>query len=98
MTVEIFVSMLGGCALVTSLITEAVKKLNILKSNNVLALVVSILVGGFALAFFFIQTAAPLDAINIMVSIAFLVANWLSATLGYDKVLQTINQIINRGA
>lgn len=98
MTVEVFVTLLAGCALVTGLITEAVKKLNILKSNNILALIVSILVGGFALAFFFIQTATPLDAINIMVSIAFLAANFLSATLGYDKVLQTINQIINRGA
>lgn len=95
MTVEIFASMLAGCALVTGLITEALKKTGLVKSNNILALIVSVVVSVLSLTFYFVATSTPFTGTNILVSIAFWMANWVGAMVGYDKVIQTIKQIIS---
>lgn len=93
MTVEIFMTLLTTCAIVTSLIVEAIKQMEIFKSNNIIALVVSIIVGTFACVLTYLIMEIPFDTINIMYMIAFVVANWVSAEVGYDKMMQTIKQI-----
>ena len=93
MTVEIFMTLLTTCAVVTSLIVEAIKQMEIFKSNNIIALVVSIIVGTFACVLTYFNMEIPFDTINIMYMIAFVVANWVSAEVGYDKMMQTIKQI-----
>lgn len=94
MTVEIFMTLLTICAVVTSLIVEALKKTNVFKSYNILALIVSVVVGAFACVITYAELKIPINFLNIMYGIAFIVGNWLTATLGYDKVMQAIKQII----
>ena len=94
MTVELFMTLLTICAVVSSLITEALKKTSIFKSNNILALIVSVLTGAFAVVFTYIRLGISFNTLNIMYLIAFVVANFVSCTVGYDKVVQTIKQIM----
>lgn len=93
MTVEIFMTLLTACAVVTSLIVEAVKSFNVFKSNNIVALVVSIIVGVFGCIITYLKMEIPFDVLNVLYMICFVVANFTTATLGYDKVVQTIQQI-----
>ena len=94
MTVELFMTLLTICAICSSLITEALKKTNVFKSNNILALIVSVLTGAFAVVFTYIKLGISFSTLNIMYMVAFVVANFVSCTVGYDKVVQTIKQIV----
>lgn len=97
MTVENFLILLGILSVVTSLVTEAVKK-TINKqdsdySSNIVVLIVSMFVGGIGTVVFYMYNGITWDALNIISIFLMVVANWLVAMLGYDKVMQAIAQI-----
>lgn len=97
MTITLFMTLLVIMALAVSLLTEAVKKLfegsKFTYSSNVVVLIVSIIVGigGTALAYVFLGIAFTPPNIVCMVLMA--LAVWVGAMLGYDKVLQMIEQL-----
>ena len=97
MTVELFLILLGILAAVTSLITEGLKKfldsLKVSYASNVLVLVVAVVVGGVGTAVFYMWNDFAWTSLNIICMFLMMVANWLCAMLGYDKVVQTIKQI-----
>lgn len=97
MTLETFMILLFVLALVTSLLTEGIKKfLDRQKeaySSNVLVFCVSIVVGGLGTAIFYRWNNYAWTSLNIIVIFLMTVANWLVAMLGYDKVKQTIVQV-----
>lgn len=96
MTVEIFLILLAIFAAVTSLITEAVKKLfdslKMTYKSNLVVLWVSIIVGCFGMGAFYELNGYALTSFEYICALLMIVANWLSAMLGYDKVKQTITQ------
>lgn len=93
MTVETFMSLLAFFSVVTGLVVEASKKVlaeNI--SYNVYALIVALFVGALGMsAYYYIN-----DIIITMKDCVFIVlmgiSNGLCAMLGYDKVIQALNQ------
>lgn len=95
MTVAIFLIILTMCSAITSLLTEGIK--NLLKgkqySVNILVLIIAFVCGVVVCTMYYISNQIPFTFINICYIVAMAIANWLCATLGYDKVLQTINQI-----
>ena len=97
MTVTAFLVILGACAAVTSLFTEAVKKLlneqKVQYSANILVLILALLIGCGTTALYYVNYNVPFMALNSVYLALMGVANWLGATLGYDKVRQTIAQI-----
>lgn len=93
MTVELFMTLLTISAVVTSLVTEAVKRVYNTKSNNLLALYVSLVVGAFVCFVAYLNLGIAFTLLNVLYMLAFIVFNWLIATLGYDKVVQAIKQI-----
>lgn len=97
MTVTSFLIILGICAAVTTLITEGIKKLlneaNVTYASNLLALIVAVIVGCGATALYYVNYQVPFNALNSVYLALMGLANWLGATLGYDKVRQTIAQI-----
>lgn len=97
MTVTVFLIVLTVCAAATSLLTEGIKKLldGIGKTyaSNILVLAVSVIVGCGATALYYVNYGVPFTALNSVYLALMGVANWLGATLGYDKVRQTIAQI-----
>ena len=97
MTPTIFIGFLVTFSLISSLITEAVKKATKATiSNNLTVAIIAIIVGwgGGAIGYVFLNI--PFDNIqNIICLVLFAPCCWLGAMVGYDKVIQTIKQIIN---
>lgn len=97
MTVSMFLILLAAFATVTGLLTEAIKKLldrrGGVYASNILALIVAIIVGIGGTAFYYVYAAIPFTIVNIISMFLMALANWLGATVGYDKVTQAIAQI-----
>ena len=82
------------CSTLTSLITQAVKKLldesGKTYRSNLLAAIVSVLVGTGVGAGYVVVNDIPVDAKVIVALATLILFSWLCAMLGYDKVKQTI--------
>ena len=79
----------------TSLITEALKKMlgDRKYSPNILAAVVAVITAGGICAGYLILNNIALSPQIWVYIVAIVVLTWLCATLGYDKVLQTLKQL-----
>ena len=99
MSITLFITILTIGGLITALLTEAIKKMysNMNKdySANVIALVNAIVVGCGGTAVVYMLMGIPWEVNNIICMILMTVAVWISSMLGFDKVLQTVNQIAN---
>lgn len=97
MTVQIFLALLTAFSIVTSLFTEAVKmfleSLKIKYASNLVVLVASVFIGGVGTAIFYLFFGYEWSAINIVSMFVMILANWMVAMLGYDKVMQAITQL-----
>lgn len=97
MTISLFISIFTIGSLACGLITEAIKKTyeNAKKeySANVIALVDAIVVGGIGTAGAYMLLGIPWTVNNIICLLLMCVVVWLGATLGFDKVKQTLKQI-----
>lgn len=95
-TTETFVLCLLIESTLTSLITEAIKKILLeynrtFKSNTlagVVAVVLSILIG---ISYVITSNTEVTSSIVVFVA-ALMIMGWLCAMIGYDKVVQTIRQ------
>ncbi len=100
MTATAFLIILTACAAVTSLLTEGLKKLlggmGARYASNILVLIVALIVGCGTTALYYVNYQVQFDALNSVYLALMGVANWLGATLGYDKVRQTVEQISRR--
>ena len=96
MTIALFMGLLVVLAVVVSLITEAVKKA--LESNgakyssNLVVLIVSVVVGAGGTILTYIFMGIAFTVTNILCIALMALAVWLGAMVGYDKVLQMIEQ------
>ena len=97
MTVTLFISIFTIGSLACGLITEAIKKTyeNAEKqySANIIALVDAAVVGGLGTAGAYMLMNIPWTVNNIICLVLMIVVIWLGATLGFDKVKQTLIQI-----
>ena len=97
MTITTFMSILTVGILMCSLLTEAIKKtyaeLDKKCSPNIIALIDAFVVGIFGTSVVYSLTGIPFTTNNILCMILMAFAIWLGATVGYDKVIQTIAQI-----
>lgn len=101
MTFEIFIMLLFAFSVITSLFVEGGKmlldSLKLSYASNILVLFISLFVGGFGMAFFYVWNDILFSPKNIICIILMVCANWLVAMLGYDKVMQAIMQIKKGG-
>lgn len=97
MTFENFLVMLTIASVVTSLLTEGVKKfldsLKVKYASNIVVLVTSVIVGGFGTVCYYVLCGIEWTATNVLCLFLMIVANWLCSMLGYDKVTQAITQL-----
>ena len=96
MTVIIFLALLLFFATITSLITEAIKKMlpSYFESYNIVVCIVAFVVGFVGLLIYFILTHTQLTIDYLIYAFLMGLATWLSAMVGYDKVKQTIEQLL----
>lgn len=97
MTIQIFLILLTIFATLTSLCTEGIKKfldgINVNYASNFVVLAAAALVGGIGTPVYYILAGLGWTAANIMCIPLMMVANWLGAMVGYDKVKQAILQL-----
>lgn len=96
MTITLFVSILTVGAVVSGLLTEAVKKWyeNMKKdySSNMIALINAVVVGGSGTAVTYMLLGVGWTVNNIICLLLMMVCVWLGSMIGYDKILQLIKQ------
>lgn len=98
MNLEIFLIALFAVSLFTGLFTEAIKKWLDERGktyySNALAGYVAVVLSVVVSVGYVILTEAALNAKMAVYLIALMVLSWLSSMIGYDKVVQTIQQIV----
>ena len=95
LTTFLFIFFIGATA--ASLFTEALKKVFWEMSSNLIALITSAVVGVCGTIIAYILMDIPLDSKNIVCIILMTFLIWLGSMIGYDKVIQTIEQIKGGG-
>lgn len=95
-TIDIFLLGLLVTSTLTSLVTEAIKKLltesGVQFKSNLLAGVVSLVLSAAIGITYAVLASLEITAAVIICMIALMFASWLCAMVGYDKVVQTIRQ------
>lgn len=98
MTLTLFMTLLVILAVCVSLITEAVKKFldeaGVKYSSNIVVLIVAVIVGAGGTALMYLFLGIAFTPPNIVVLIV-AVAVWVGAMVGYDKVIQMMEQLKN---
>ena len=83
-------------AVLTGLVTEAVKKMcgeNAKIPANLLAALVSVLVAGLVCAGYIILFDVAMNAKVVVYIVSIILSSWISAMVGYDKLMQSIRQL-----
>ena len=97
MTVQLFLVMFTIGSLISSLLTEAIKRwfANQEKevSANMLAAINSVVIGIIGTVIYYILKGIPFNVVNITCMILMTAAIWVASMVGYDKVMQLIDQI-----
>lgn len=99
MSITLFITILTIGGMVTALLTEAIKKMyanmNKQYSANIIALVNAVVVGCGGTSVVYMLMDIPWTINNIICMVLMTIAVWIASMLGFDKVIQTINQIAN---
>lgn len=101
MTTTMFLILLSGFSVVSSLVTEGIKNIATDKVNlsyNIVALVAALIVGGGGSAIYYQLNAIPFTVNNIIYMVLMGLASGLCSMIGFDKTKQAIEQIINKKA
>ena len=96
MTTTTFLMLLSAFTVLSGLTTEGIKNLIRDKSNmsyNIIALIVSLIVGGVGCAIYYQLNAIPFDVNNVIYMILMGLASGLCSMVSYDKLKQCIEQI-----
>lgn len=97
MTVTLFLALIVILAVCVSLITEAVKKalegVGQKYPANVVVLAVAVVVGAGGTAIAYTFMGIPFTPPNILCMGLMALAVWVGAMVGYDKVIQLVEQI-----
>ena len=100
MNMMLFIALLVAFSAITSLCTEAVKKLlnelNVKYAPNVLVVILSLIVGIVGTGVYYILFSIEFNLINIVCMPLMGLATAVGSMVGYDKVIQTIEQLRNK--
>ena len=97
MTVTLFITLLTIFSAITSICTEACKKLldeaKVTYASNILVFIIACIVGIGGTAIYYILCSIEFNTINVICMILMGLATSIGAMVGYDKIVQTISQI-----
>lgn len=98
MTTTMFLILLSGFSVISSLVTEGIKNVAMDKVNlsyNIVALVTALIIGGGGTAVYYQLNTIPFTVNNIIYIVLMGLASGLTSMVGFDKVKQTIEQFVN---
>lgn len=93
MTITIGSFILMLCSILTGLIVEAIKKMTTVDKPNILAAIVSVVVGILVPVGYILINKMAFDTTAILYIISIVVLSWLCSMLGFDKVVQSLEQL-----
>lgn len=93
MTISIGSFILMICSIMTGLIVEAIKKMVHVDKPNILAAIVSVIIGIAVPVGYIMANNLSFDTTAFLYIVSIVVLSWLCSMLGYDKVMQTIAHI-----
>lgn len=100
MNMTLFIALLVVFSAITSLCTEATKKilneLNVKYATNILVVILSLIVGVAGTGVYYVLFSIEFNAINIVCMPLMGIAIAVGSMVGYDKVVQTIEQLRNK--
>lgn len=99
MNTTMFLILLSAFSVFSSLVTEGIKNITTDKVNlsyNIVALITALVIGGGGTAVYYQLNAVPFTVNNVIYAVLMGLASGLTATIGYDKVKQAIEQIVNK--
>lgn len=100
MNMTLFIALLVVFSAITSLCTEAIKKilneLNVKYATNILVVVLSLIIGAAGTGVYYVLFSIEFNAINIVCMPLMGIATAVGSMVGYDKVIQTIEQLRNK--
>ena len=99
MTTTTFLMLLSSFSVLSGLVTEGIKKLISDKANmsyNIIALVVSLVIGGVGCAIYYQLNTIPFDINNVIYMILMGLASGLCSMVGFDKIKQAVEQIVGK--
>ena len=99
MTTTTFLMLLSAFTVLSGLTTEGIKNLISDKSNmsyNIIALIVSLVVGGVGCAIYYQLNAIPFNLDNIIYLVLMGLASGLCSMVGFDKIKQAVEQIVGK--
>lgn len=97
MTATSFIILVSAYAAINSLVVEALKQLipeDKIKSYNLLAMISAIIIGIAGTFIFYQFNSIALSVNNVICAVLLGLASGLSSMVGYDKVKQTILQVL----
>ena len=96
MTTTLFVSILLGGALLTALLTQAIKQWYYNKNQsappNLIAAVNAIVVGGLVTSIIYIWMDIPWTIKNILAIVVMILFVWIGSMIGYKSIFESIQQ------
>lgn len=93
MTVEMFLALLLGFSTLSSLITEAIKKL-FSTNGNITAFIVSILIGLIGTLIYYQLGNIDFTLNNVIYAILMGLASSLTSQVGYDKIKEAVQKFL----
>ena len=96
MTLTLFITLVMTLALVSSLLTEAVKKIFGTDKPTLVDAIISAITGQGGGVACYILMGIAFTPSNIVCLILLAPTIWLGSTLGYDKVIEVIKQIAEK--
>lgn len=99
MTTTMFLILLSGFSVISSLVTEGIKNVATDKVNlsyNIVALITALIVGGGGTTVYYQLNAVPFTVNNVIYAVLMGLASGLVSMVGFDKVKQAIVQITNK--
>ncbi len=99
MGMDILLALMAVSAAFTGLATEAIKRMvgeEKITAPNILAAIVSVIVAGGVSAWYIVMHDVAMDVKVWTQIVALIVLSWLCAMNGFDKVKQTIDQLMHK--
>lgn len=99
MTTTMFLILLSGFSVISSLVTEGIKNVATDKVNlsyNIVALITALIVGGGGTVVYYQLNAVPFTVNNVIYAVLMGLASGLVSMVGFDKVKQSIEQLANK--
>lgn len=98
MNTTMFLILLSAFSVISGLVTEGIKNIatdRVNLSYNIVALVTALIIGGVGTAVYYQLNAVPFTANNVIYAVLMGLASGLVSMTSYDKVKQTILQLVN---